>query len=573
MKTLLLTLFIGILSLTATAQIKPFVIDTINISDRQLLEFSERSSGGQRWFPYPIIFIHGLTGSWTSWGELGDMLYDANYPYGGQLEYCLNSDGSVYYVYPNSDVYTFLPQNLPAADFYDINFNCNPDGSCFGGGTQNSVQSNQSAVVKQGWALGHAINAVLQATNRNKVILMGHSMGGLCAREYLQNPSLWPDSDHHVAKLITSGTPHGGSNATSGDLGSLFTGLDEQSEAVRDLRESYFESGYYAPYLYGGVEDDFYIQNSLFWEYYNVDVNCNGYEGNSVQGLNEKPLYTDLDFAIIRSDWNWLLNGGDFVVDDYNADLTNYYSGIPDYEKFWCSDHNNNGHSDYRHDDMPDDFWVNMRALDEPDDYHLSYEIEIGESYAGFITLQGQNANYSYDYDDYVLTIDEAGLLSVGVANLENGWSVSLYDLTNGNYLQTQTANGTSNTLIQNVQVYPGQYIIEIYGTPYYESWFQPYSFSTSFVPNNSTSIDNVLANSDLKAYPNPSNGVFTVLVSSDHFSGSFVVLNTIGQVIKEGTLEGQAQVDLSAQVDGLYILKIQDRETIITRQLVKTSY
>ena len=51
----------------------------------------------------------------------------------------------------------------------------------------------------------------MNLTNKDKVILFGHSMGGLCAREYLQNSSNWQtDGSHHVAKLITRGTPHGG---------------------------------------------------------------------------------------------------------------------------------------------------------------------------------------------------------------------------------------------------------------------------------------------------------------------------------------------------------------------------
>jgi pimeloyl-ACP methyl ester carboxylesterase len=560
-------------SLTTKAQVGKLKIDTIGHSDRNLFDENDGSGRSQRMFPYPIIFVHGLAGDWYSWGVLGDMLYNASFPYGGQLEYCLNSDVSNFSANQSSDILTFVPQNLPAADFYDINFDCNPNGNCFSGSTQNTVLSNQAAIVKQGIALGHAINAVLQATGRNKVILMGHSMGGLCIREYLQNPNLWPDTQHHVAKIITSGTPHGGSNATTVGLTSLIDGVEEQSEAMRDLRESYVASGYYAPYLFGGIEDDLYVQNSLFWSYYNVDVNCNGSEGNNVVGLNQKDLYTDLDIAIIRSDYNWLLNGGDGVVDDENADLTNYYSGIPDYEKFWCSDHNNNSHSDYSHTAMPEDLWVDMKGLDEPDDYHLSYEIEIGESYKGFITIQGQNANYTDDFDDYILDVGEPGWISIGVTNLENGWSVSIYDLANANYLQTQTSNGTSNTLIQNQQISAGQYIVEIYGTPYFESWLQPYSFTTSFVPSNTTGIDNSLTNSDLTIYPNPSSGTFNVSTSFNFSSASFSVFNTVGQLIVSGELESTTQIDLSCQVDGFYILKIQDRESIITRQLIKTSY
>ena len=55
--------------------------------------------------------------------------------------------------------------------------------------------SNQSAIAKQGLALRNVIIYVMQLTGRDKVILMGHSMGGLAAREYLQNPSNWVDTN------------------------------------------------------------------------------------------------------------------------------------------------------------------------------------------------------------------------------------------------------------------------------------------------------------------------------------------------------------------------------------------
>ena len=59
---------------------------------------------------------------------------------------------------------------------------------------------------------------------------MGHSMGGLASREYLQNPDNWQaDGDHHVAKLLTIGTPNGGSNTTGGSLLGAFFGIDESS--------------------------------------------------------------------------------------------------------------------------------------------------------------------------------------------------------------------------------------------------------------------------------------------------------------------------------------------------------
>ena len=73
----------------------------------------------------------------------------------------------------------------------------------------NDKLSNQAAIILQARALGRAISDVLQITGKEKVILVGHSMGGLAAREYLQNSSHGQGNTHHrVAKLMTSGTPH-----------------------------------------------------------------------------------------------------------------------------------------------------------------------------------------------------------------------------------------------------------------------------------------------------------------------------------------------------------------------------
>lgn len=53
------------------------------------------------------------------------------------------------------------------------------------------------------------IDRAKKAANASKVILIGHSMGGLVARSYIQSPEYPARND--VARLITLGTPHRGS--------------------------------------------------------------------------------------------------------------------------------------------------------------------------------------------------------------------------------------------------------------------------------------------------------------------------------------------------------------------------
>ena len=191
-------------------------------------------------FPYPIIFIHGLNGDGSTWQDFGVHInQNANFSWGGELNFCLEnynfSDPQDACQIP-ADIQSFIPINLSSGDYYRIDFDCYWDGSC-NNNNSSWLLSNQAAITKQGYALGIAINSVLNATGKNKVILVGHSMGGLAAREYIQNSSHWIGNSHRVAKLVTSGTPHGGSNSTSFGLG--VQNSDEKSEAVRDLRTFY----------------------------------------------------------------------------------------------------------------------------------------------------------------------------------------------------------------------------------------------------------------------------------------------------------------------------------------------
>lgn len=61
-------------------------------------------------------------------------------------------------------------------------------------------------------SLAVKVEAILQETGAEKLIIVAHSMGGLVARHYIQECS----SKHSVAKLICLGTPHHGSEITRG---------------------------------------------------------------------------------------------------------------------------------------------------------------------------------------------------------------------------------------------------------------------------------------------------------------------------------------------------------------------
>lgn len=191
--------------------------------------------------PYPIIFVHGLTGGHTTWGAWKKTWTDRGFKFGGRLSYHLEFDDNLKYCNFNQDLRRFT-RPIQQGDFYIVNFNTDYDGNDLGEGIFsfiNQTNSNQAAVIKQGYVLRDVIQQVLAVTKKEKVVLVGHSMGGLAIREYLQNPTFWvAQNSHRVAKYVSVGTPHHGSNFTGFGLGEL-KGMDEESDAVRDLRRSY----------------------------------------------------------------------------------------------------------------------------------------------------------------------------------------------------------------------------------------------------------------------------------------------------------------------------------------------
>ncbi len=194
-------------------------------------------SGNAMNVPYPVIFVHGLGSSAGTWSDLSAFLIQQGWNNGPHLRYNLNFDGDKstcnIYSASNPDVHSFVGTIWPA-DYYLISFNVDRQGNEYYS-DPDGTQSNQSAIVKQALALKHAIGVVLQSTGKDKVVLFGHSMGGLAIRAYLQNPNFWQaDGKHHVAKVITSGTPHQGSDVTGFGIGWL-ADVSGRSEAKSSM--------------------------------------------------------------------------------------------------------------------------------------------------------------------------------------------------------------------------------------------------------------------------------------------------------------------------------------------------
>lgn len=568
--TLLLTLSFSI-SIAQNLIVKPKAVE-VELNSQNSLQRNSLTINQK--LPYPIIFIHGLNSNSSVWIELGTQLINKGLSYGGRIDFCLNDDNNNstsnknLYPTPGADIalYTNYTTDLTVADFYLLNFDINNVGDLFpsdDGSPFNDVLSNEASIVKQGVALKYAIQIVMQKTGRDKVILMGHSMGGLASREYLQNPINWqPDGNHHVAKLITTGTPHGGFTGFG-----LSPTIDFQSEAFRDLKKNYTISGNDGVYLYGGFENYSTMNNNLIYNFYNVDVNCNGIDADNtdIVGLNEKSLSSNLDYAYIVGNCTncELLQGsieGDGIVRTENANFGNFYSfPLPKNEFIYEAAAST---PIGLHSDLPKAIPVNMQGLDEPNEYLLGYNITFNQEYKGFITQQPVNG-YPFDYDDYKFTMPSNGSFNITINNsFSNNLIFRIVDTSlNQVYTNTVAPNSTSPF---STSLNSGQYYLEFYATPTSTSYQFPYTFTIQ----NTLSIDDNLIDNNFSIYPNPTNS--KVNIKSDKKFDEVEIYNVLGQKIFSSTISENQEIDMSSLTSGTYFLKLKSESLIKNVKIIK---
>jgi triacylglycerol esterase/lipase EstA (alpha/beta hydrolase family) len=574
MKTkLLLSIFLFGTQFQIFAQVmKPVPVENLHLNSSDL----NRNIQSIQNLPYPIIFIHGLNSDSYVWDDmLTFMTNTLNLTYGGRLDFCLNANGSnsdtnklVYSVNGNnSDIRRFNNITLQSADFYRINFDVSIDGTPFTT-SSNDFKSNESAIVKQGIALKLAIQEILTLTHKDKVILMGHSMGGLCAREYLQNQDIWtePYLNHHIAKLITTGTPHGGYEGTA-IVSDPTDPIDWQSEAYRDLRSSYLFSGYNGVYLYGGIESDSYMRNNLLSNFYNVDVNCNGIVGENIVGLNQKNLYNNVDYAYIIGNCTGCPTSfaGDGVVRDYNANFNNFYNLQTPKNEFIYSALG----AVEIHSDLPKQIIQNMQALDEPNFIGLGYNLDFDITYKGFIYTQPVGG-YPIDYDFYKFTLTSNSQVNVLVNNFAHPNLIAVvYD--SAGIAVSNFVSGNSLTPINFSQnLLAGNYSLIIYGTqPASNVDIYPYNYKIS--RTTLYNPDFTSANS-LKIYPNPTSSKVSFDNTIEKFETA-TVINYLGQVVSEirfSSFEANQEVNLSSFTAGVYLVKFTNNDKSITQKIIK---
>lgn len=474
------------------------------------------NSLAQNNLPYPVIFIHGLLGGDDTFkGTLEYMRDSLELGEINVFDILLNGDNNKHKSLMSEDVkwedfyfsgkFINLGKRTFAKDVDDfedgwtpsnifaINFNEKRIRGASEFWNDHFDFSNQAAIFKQGYALKKMIIEVLDYTGAEKVILVGHSMGGMCIKEYLQRTDEngvhinWVDPSspdgHKVARVVTYGTPHLGSNTGFDVTTNIDVVPNQNTEAMRDMRYSYkkypkckdFPQGIY---LFGGNER---CLKGSFWNptFVNLDINCDGDENDDIIGVCQgttdnpaMPLPTNIRYTYntsIFGTFAGLTGDGAVAIDRqwlYDSDSVPVPLGLAD-TLFNTIFHTREG----------DDYKYVIRGLDEPERFDLAYTLDFDRTVIGFIALRS-NSNPD---DTDVFQIETKGNKSVGVTIQQNSKTgidkVGFYDENNKLLVEKNVAE-TEINLIVNVPNNVTKIFLKIHGNATATSWKYPYKIT-----------------------------------------------------------------------------------------------
>ena len=566
--------FMSITPASAPAASKTVVNNSINsidyLPEGQIYTFGNAqatSFDNSGKLAYPIIFVHGLAGGDETFKTTMEYLRD-NYDFGNinVFDVVLNADNNTTNSLMANDVkwqdFSYGGRSINVGrrnfrsdigDFQDgwtdsllfaVNFKEERIRGAQGTWNDYFDYGDQAGIFKQGYALNKVISDVLAYTQKEKVVLIAHSMGGLCIREYLQRTNgsgshvNWIDpSDaygHKVARVVTIGTPHLGSNSgfdptkkdgkTENNTKSALP--DQNQEALRDMKYSYdsYTNCGGTPqgiYMFGGNENC--IKGSLFNPTFdNVDINCDGDETDDIVGINSgtsynpaMPLPTNIKYTWITSDVNMgecatcLGTGIPNGVDGDGSVLLSrqwLYSGttpaplpvngvlIAD-RMLAAKKHTDEGAS----------YYEIIKGMDEPASRELSYGMDYNKKINGFITYQFDGTSTDTDmyhienqqFNTITAVIDKHDSSSPGVTAL------AVLD-NNGTVLSSIAVSSYPSSISLNIPSGISRIYIQVTGTATASTWQHPYAlkvFSGSWLGVASSDWHN-LANWKMASIP-----------------------------------------------------------------------
>jgi hypothetical protein len=99
--------------------------------------------------------------------------------------------------------------------------------------------------------------------------------------------------------------------------------------------------------------------------------------------------------------------------------------------------------------------------------------------------------------------------------------------------------------------------------------FFQNNVFTNESGEGNTLSVKEVKVANAFGAYPNPSTGTFTIQLDDKRFqSADIKVMNLLGEVVKETTLEGEGQ-SITLDKQGIYFLSIIKDGLVSTEKVI----
>ncbi len=165
---------------------------------------------------YPTIFVHGIGSEGTIWEPMVQYMHANGVRFGGHVHYQDNDSAKPLVVEQDARSIGDLSNAVYYVTFSD------------------QARRQSDPIVAEAAELSAMITRVRSASfsNSAKVNLVGHSMGGLVSRAYVQNAGVY-NARQDVDSLITIGSPHlGTSLSVVAGLGLFLPDLTEQEIAV-----------------------------------------------------------------------------------------------------------------------------------------------------------------------------------------------------------------------------------------------------------------------------------------------------------------------------------------------------
>jgi len=86
----------------------------------------------------------------------------------------------------------------------------------------------------------------------------------------------------------------------------------------------------------------------------------------------------------------------------------------------------------------------------------------------------------------------------------------------------------------------------------------------------NALGIENNEVENGIKIYPNPTNGIFEIDFKNSIDKSEIEIFNSLGQSVFKNTFFNQTEINISTFVSGIYFVKIQNGQNVITKKIVK---